>query len=107
ISFLITVGLIGGIKVFPLAIFNNSAGAAVQNGGGSIMLLIYKYITVDKSFERAAALSVYLVIIGITVSYTLRKFVALMFTLKEKKGEKNVYSKIANKTNVLKTKFKI
>ncbi|QIW62224.1 carbohydrate ABC transporter permease [Mycoplasmopsis gallinacea] len=107
ISFLITVGLIGGIKVFPLAIFNNSAESAIQNGGGTLMLLIYKYITTNGDFYLAGALSVYLVVIGILVSFTLRRFVSAMFNIAGKRGEKSVYNKIANQATVSKTKFKI
>ncbi|VEU70160.1 carbohydrate ABC transporter permease [Mycoplasmopsis glycophila] len=107
ISFLITVGLIGGIKVFPLAIFNNQAKDAINNGGGSLMLLIYYYITDQGNFYMAGALSVYLVVIGIVVSFTLRKLIASIFTIANKKGERYVYNKIANKANVSETKFKI
>ncbi|QZE12225.1 carbohydrate ABC transporter permease [Mycoplasma sp. Ms02] len=99
ISFLITVGLIGGIKVFPLAVFNNNADVAVNNGGSSIMLLIYRYVQ-RADYAKAAALSACLVILGVSVSYTLRKLVYLLFLYAGKRGVKRVQKQIANKANL-------
>ena len=106
ISFLITMGLIGGIKVFPLALFNNDPNAAVLNGGSSLMLMVYKYVT-EGNFALAGASSITLFVIGVIVSFSLRKIVALTFKASLKIGEMNVLNKIESTSFKSKALFKI
>ncbi|WP_412031526.1 carbohydrate ABC transporter permease [Metamycoplasma buccale] len=106
ISFLITMGLIGGIKVMPLALFNNNAGDAVNNGGSSLMLYIYNAITEGK-LAIAGAASVVLFIIGIAYSFTLRKLVTFIYKLIVRSDNNNVVNKIKNQAILTKAIFKV
>ncbi|TPE58040.1 sugar ABC transporter permease [[Mycoplasma] falconis] len=106
ISFLFTMGIIGGIKVFPLAIFGNNAKAAVINGGSSLMLYVY-YLTSDSKFNTAAAASIMLFIFGVALSFVMRKLAALTYKGVIKIGERNVLNKIENKTLKRTISFKI
>ena len=106
LSFLITMGLINGIKVFPLALFNNNPEDAINNGGSSIMLFVYRAVKAGKWYYSGAA-SVILFVIGVFVSFTLRKIVTLTFKLSVKLGENNVIRKIENSTLKTKTIFTV
>ncbi|TPR54648.1 carbohydrate ABC transporter permease [Metamycoplasma neophronis] len=106
ISFLFTMGLIGGIKTFPLALFNNSASSAMQNQGATLILYIFNY-TSQGRFDIAAAASVILFVIGLIFSKSVRKIASLIYIASVKTGEKNVINKIENKTLKRKPVFKI
>ncbi|AWX69756.1 sugar ABC transporter permease [[Mycoplasma] anseris] len=107
LSFLITMGIIGGIKVFPLALFNNSSSEAFSNGGGSLMLYVYHYTKTVVNFSKAGVASIMLFLIGIVVSFTLRKLAGFIYLAGVKIGENNVIRKIENKKLRSKTVFKI
>ncbi|AWX42875.1 sn-glycerol-3-phosphate transport system permease protein ugpA [Metamycoplasma cloacale] len=106
ISFLITMGLIGGIKVFPLSLFNNNELDALNNGGSSLMLYVYRFVK-QGSFSTGAAASIMLFLIGVLVSFSLRKLVSITYIIGTKIGEKNVIRKIENQTLKTKPVFKI
>jgi ABC transport permease protein len=106
VSFLVTMGLINGIKVFPLALFNNDPNAAALNGGSSLMLMVYKFVN-EGNFALAGAASITLFVIGVVVSYSLRKIVALTFKASLKIGEMNVLNKIESTSFKPKALFKI
>lgn len=106
VSFLVTMGLINGIKVFPLALFNNDPNAAALNGGSSLMLMVYKFVN-EGNFALAGAASITLFVIGVVVSYSLRKIVALTFKASLKIGEMNVLNKIESTSFKPKSLFKI
>ncbi|MBG0730892.1 carbohydrate ABC transporter permease [Mycoplasma sp. 'Moose RK'] len=95
INFLITIGIIGGIKVFPLGIFPNET-EAISNGGSTLLIYIYKNVRGTPNFAQAGALTIYLFVFGITLSVVVKKFLSLTFLLVEKISEKNVYYKIKN-----------
>ncbi|WP_277345682.1 carbohydrate ABC transporter permease [Mycoplasma phocoeninasale] len=105
ISFLFTIGIIGGIKIFPLALFNNSPESALQFNGQSILLYIFAVTKTD--FALAGAASIVLFILGLALSFGLRKIV--FFTLKGVRtlGEKNVVNKIKNASVLRESLFKI
>ncbi|MGX9358361.1 carbohydrate ABC transporter permease [Mycoplasma sp. 128] len=105
ISFLITIGIIGGIKVFPLALFNNSPTDAVNNGGATIMLFVYKAVA-EGNFYLAGAASLILFVLGVFVSFSVRKLVAVSFRLSTTLGVKRVSRKINSKTPFTKKVFK-
>ncbi|MDQ0513817.1 multiple sugar transport system permease protein [Mycoplasmoides fastidiosum] len=70
LTFLITIGIIGAIKVFPLALFNNDPSVANTVSGSTIMLWIY-YYTINNNNEFSGAASIILFAIGIATSLIL------------------------------------
>ncbi|MDD7893681.1 sugar ABC transporter permease [Metamycoplasma hyosynoviae] len=106
ISFLITIGLINGIKVFPLALYSNSADDALSNGASTLMLLVY-YYTSNSIYGVAGAASVILFVIGVTLSFSLRRLVTVIYKMSIKLGEKNVARKIETSSLESKTYFKV
>ncbi|QJG67272.1 sugar ABC transporter permease [Mycoplasma phocoenae] len=106
LSFLFTVGIIGGIKVFPLALFNNDADSAINNGGSTIMLFLYRAVQ-HAEFEKAGAASVLLFLIGVLVSFTIKKTVSISYNLSTTLGVKHVSNKITSQTKVSKAFFKL
>lgn len=107
ISFLITIGIINGIKVMPLALFNNDSTTAINNGGSSLMLYIYDALTKKGNYSLASAASIIFFIFGILTSLILRKTTTAVFKLGIKIGERNVIKKIETKKFVTKPIFKI
>ncbi|MBN0919033.1 carbohydrate ABC transporter permease [[Mycoplasma] gypis] len=106
ISFLITIGIIGGIKTFPLALFNNQPVEAFSNGGSTIMLYIY-YMVQSAQFYKAGAASLVLFVLGVIISFGLRKVVSISYDLSTKLGVRRVTNKIKNQTSFSKKIFKI
>ncbi|MFV8418875.1 carbohydrate ABC transporter permease [Mycoplasma sp. Sp33II] len=93
INFLITLGIIGGLKVFPLALFENKPIQALTNGGSSLMMFVY-YATSTGNTYIAGAASISLFIIGVTFSSIVRGgFFAVQTTLNNL-GERNVWVKV-------------
>lgn len=106
ITFLFTVGIIGSIKTFPLALFDNKPAEAAVNSGMSIMLYIFWYVQRGVNGVAGAA-SLILFLLGLLVSFGLRKLVSLVLFANKKIGEINVIRKIENKTLKRKVVFKI
>ncbi|WP_255483448.1 carbohydrate ABC transporter permease [Mycoplasma sp. Pen4] len=93
INFLITLGIIGGLKVFPLALFENKPKNAINNGGSSLMLYVY-YVTSIGETNKSGAASISLFIIGVTFSSVVRGgFFMAQLTLNNL-GERNVWVKV-------------
>ncbi|QDY87141.1 sugar ABC transporter permease [Mycoplasma anserisalpingitidis] len=93
INFLITLGIIGGIKVFPLALFENKPTDATANGASTLMLYIYQK-TQEGNIYISGASSIALFIIGVTFSSIIRGgFFAAQTTLNYL-GERNVWVKV-------------
>lgn len=69
IGFLFTIGLIGAIKVFPLALFNNSSQDAIQHNGGTLLLYLYDKIATSHNYALAGAASI--VLVSIAIGFTL------------------------------------
>ncbi|WP_025755621.1 carbohydrate ABC transporter permease [Mycoplasmopsis cricetuli] len=95
INFIITLGIIGGLKVFPLALFENRPSNAFVNGGASIMLYVY-LMTQNGDLQLSGAASISLFIIGVTFSSIIRGgFFMIQVTLNNL-GERNVWVKTKN-----------
>ena len=71
-GFLFTIGLIGAIKVFPLALFNNSSQDALQHNGGTLLLYLYDKIATSHNYSQAGAASIILVAIAIGFTLLIR-----------------------------------
>lgn len=95
INFLITIGIIGGIKVFPIGIFANET-EAISNGGATLLMYIYRNVRGTPNFAQAGALTIYLFVFGIALSVVVKKFLSTIFLVADKITEKNVYHKIKN-----------
>ncbi|BAP39652.1 carbohydrate ABC transporter permease [Metamycoplasma canadense] len=108
ISFLFTIGIINGIKVFPLALYNNDATTAISENGGTLLIYIFQAVKFsDGSYGRAMAASVVLFILGVTISFTLKKSVSQIYKLKILLGERNAINKLKVETQKRKISFKI
>ncbi|WP_027122912.1 carbohydrate ABC transporter permease [Metamycoplasma spumans] len=106
ISFLFTMGLIGGIKTFPLALFNNSPEKAMSAQGATLILYIFNF-TSKGNFAVAGAASVILFVIGLAFSKSVRQITSWIYLASVKVGERNVVNKIESKTLSRKPIFKI
>ncbi|MBN3534889.1 sugar ABC transporter permease [Mycoplasma procyoni] len=95
LNFLVTIGILGGIKVFPIALFDNQLAKAQSNGGSTIMLYIYKQVK-DGEYGLAGVATIYLFLIGIAFSVILKRGIALVVLVSQKIGERNVLKTIKN-----------
>ncbi|SYV90303.1 ABC-type polysaccharide transport system, permease component [Metamycoplasma alkalescens] len=108
LSFLFTIGIINGIKVFPLALYNNDSTLAIAENGSTLLIYIFQAVRfASNGYGRAMAASVFLFIIGILLSYVLKKSVSLIYQLKIKIGERNVINKLKAEIQKRKISFKI
>lgn len=96
INFLITIGIIAGIKVFPIGIFRNP-GDAFANGGNTLLLYIYSFVQ-SSQFGLAGAATLFLFIFGVALSVTVKQGLNLVVQIANKIGERNVYRKIKTST---------
>ncbi|UUM20011.1 MULTISPECIES: carbohydrate ABC transporter permease [unclassified Mycoplasma] len=92
INFIVTLGIIGGLKVFPLALFQNKPEDAFNNGGASIMLYVY-LLTKQGNLALSGASSIALFIIGVTFSSIIRGGFLLTQVTLNNLGERNVWVK--------------
>ncbi|MGY6172209.1 carbohydrate ABC transporter permease [Candidatus Mycoplasma pogonae] len=104
LNLLITLAIIGGIKVFPLALFETKPEKAMQNGGATIMIYIYDAIK-QGNYSIAGAATIIMFLIGILFSIVLKSAIALTLKFTKWWGEKRVYNKIKNSTKVSKNLF--
>lgn len=94
-TFLITMGIINGIKVFPLAIFNNQPADAIQNGASTLMIFVYTFTkAANYAYASAAALSLF--IIGVIYSTLIRGGFNTILKVSQNLGEYNVWTRIKN-----------
>ncbi|WGI36765.1 carbohydrate ABC transporter permease [Mesomycoplasma lagogenitalium] len=100
LNFLVTMGILGGIKVFPLALFNNNPTEAKVNGGMTIMLMIYDFIKQGAS-GLAGATTIYLFLLGVAMSVILKRGIKFVIIIINKIGEKNVLNTIKNTKLIL------
>ena len=105
-SFLLTMGIIGAIKVFPLAIFKNSAKDAMENNGATLLLYIYAKLQLNHNYMLAGAASVILLIISIGFTTAIRQGMKWTIVLFKKVGEVHVENKINAKQRFKKEKIK-
>lgn len=92
-NFIITIGLINAIKVFPLALFQNNPQDALDYGGGTLMIYIFNF-TRSGEYSIAAAASVILVVISITFSIAVKNSMRGAVMLVKWRGEQYVAKKI-------------
>ncbi len=71
IWYLITIGLIGSMKVFPLALFDNSINTAVSNMP-TMMTYVYQSVK-NVDYGKAGAASVSLIFVVIIMNWIIRK----------------------------------
>ncbi len=69
--YLITIGLIGSMKVFPLALFNNSIETSVNNFP-TMMTYVYRAVK-NVDYGLAGAASVSLIFVVIVMNYIIKK----------------------------------
>ncbi len=92
-NFLITMGIIGSLKVFPLALFDNDPNAGMKYGGQTLMLYIFAHLKSSEYFLVGAA-SVMLLIISIVFSIIMRQGLSLTLKLVGNLKERYVSNKI-------------
>ncbi|WP_036436105.1 carbohydrate ABC transporter permease [Mycoplasmopsis felifaucium] len=99
ITFIMTMGIINGIKVFPLALFNNKPEEAINAGASTLMLFIYSYVK-QNNYALAGAASLILFIIGITYSTIIRGGFRVLTLASLNKGESDVWNKIKDSREI-------
>ncbi|WP_027120668.1 carbohydrate ABC transporter permease [Mycoplasmopsis lipofaciens] len=100
-TFLITMGIIGGIKVFPLALFQNNPTAALDNGGATLMLYVYRW-TSGARYAAASSAAIGLFVIGMIYTTIVRGGFNTIMKVSINLGEKNVWDKIKNSEVMIK-----
>ncbi|MGZ9431644.1 carbohydrate ABC transporter permease [Mycoplasma sp. CB776] len=93
LNFLITIGIIGGIKVFPIAIFNNDLNAAKTNGGSTIILFIYDMVK-QGHYDLAGAATIILFLLGLALSTFLKQGIKIILLTINKLGERHVLNAV-------------
>lgn len=97
INFLVTIGIIGSIKIFPLALFNNNVDLAENHNGMTLMLLIFKFVNQGLTTANlGAASAIVIFLIGMVVSALLNLCVKTVVRCSIKIGELRVKTKIKN-----------
>ncbi|MBU4689999.1 sugar ABC transporter permease [Mycoplasma zalophidermidis] len=105
ITFIMTMGIINGIKVFPLALFEMKPEQAFNAGASTIMLFIY-YFVQQNNYELAGAASIILFIIGVSYSTIIRSGFRVLTLASINKGESDVWNKIKNSAEISEHKAK-
>ena len=93
-SFLLTMGIIGAIKVFPLSLFSNDPQAAMDNHGATLLIYIYAKLQLNHNYMLAGAASITLVLISIIFSTFVKGGINLTIKLVNKGKERYVEKKI-------------
>lgn len=106
ITFIMTIGIINGIKVFPLALFENDPKKAVQAGASTIMLFIYYFVKSENNYALAGAASIILFIIGASYSTIIRGGFRVLAITSINKGESDVWNKIKDSAEMNEFKAK-
>ncbi len=76
--YLFTIGLIGALKVYPLALFNNDIDNAL-NYGPTLLIYVYSALTNGTpDYGKAGAASISLIVIVVLFNYLVRKFVEII-----------------------------
>ncbi|KUH47465.1 carbohydrate ABC transporter permease [Mycoplasmopsis meleagridis] len=104
-TFLITMGIINGIKVFPLAIFDNVPAKAITNGGASLMLYVYRF-TQEGKYDYAGSAALALFLIGVCYSTLIRGGFNTILKVSINKGEYNVWNRIKDSKVMIEYKAK-
>ena len=93
-SFLLTMGIIGAIKVFPLSLFQNNPQAAMDNHGATLLIYIYAKLQVNHNYMLAGAASLTLVFIAISFSVLVKGGIGITIKVANNWKEKHVEKKI-------------
>ncbi|WP_029906516.1 carbohydrate ABC transporter permease [Mycoplasmopsis opalescens] len=99
-TFLITIGIINGTKLFPLALFNNRPEGAISNGGSSLMLFIYSQ-TEGGNYPLASASAISLLVIGLFYSFIIRGGFNSVTKMAFNLGEYNVWNRIKSSKEMI------
>ena len=102
-TFLLTMGVIGAIKVFPLSLFSNNPQDALSNHGSTLLIYIYAKLQISHNYMLAGAASLTLLFISILFSAAIRGGVSIIIEIYTWWKEKHVENKIKNST-FIKTK---
>lgn len=106
ILFLVTLGAVGSIKVFPLALFGNNELKAITSEGTTLLILL-SYLTKKSQFEAAGALSIVVFAISLAMTFIfrvgLKKVIGFGKKIKLHQIEKNFYYR---KSKILDFKIK-
>ncbi len=89
--YLFTIGLIGALKVYPLALFSNDIDNAMSYGP---TLLIYIYSALANGtpdYGKAGAASISLIVIVVLFNWAVRKFVKTIQKISNKVKENKSY----------------
>lgn len=105
-TFLLTMGIIGAIKVFPLSLFKNNPQDALNNHGSTLLIYIYAKLQVSHNYMLAGAASVTLLFISIVFSSFVRGSVSGIVKGVEWWRERNVENKIKTTTKIKISKIK-
>lgn len=98
-TFILTMGIINGIKVFPLALFNNNPNDAMNAGASTLMLFIFYYVK-NNDYQLAGAASLILFIIGVSYSSIIRGGFRILSLAALNKGESDVWVKIKDSSEI-------
>lgn len=71
IWYLFTIGLIGALKVYPIALFENSSEA--MNYAPTLLMYVYDALYNKSNYAKAGAASISLIIVIIIFNYAFRK----------------------------------
>ena len=93
-SFLLTMGIIGAIKVFPLSLFKNNPQAAMDNHGATLLIYIYAKLQVNHNYMLAGAASITLVFISIIFATFVKGGINVTIKVTNKWKERHVEKKI-------------
>ena len=105
-TFLLTMGIIGAIKVFPLSLFKNNPQDALNNHGSTLLIYIYAKLQVSHNYMLAGAASITLVVISIIFSASVRGGISWTIKLINRWKERNVENKIKATTKIKANKIK-
>ena len=99
LNFIITISLIGAIKIFPLALFDMNPTKAKQMGGSTLMLYVFEAVSTGH-YQAAGASAIILVAIAISFNVVVKNAFNGMSKLFIKGGEWHVQRKIKAKGQV-------
>lgn len=98
-NFIITISLIGALKIFPLALFDMKPTIAKQHGGATLMLFVFEAVKTG-DFQSAGASAIILVAIAIAFNVVVKNTFNGASNLIVKGGEWRVQRKIKAKGQI-------
>lgn len=98
INLLIILGILSGVKVFPLALYPNNPNYGISNGASTLMLLIYKYVK-SGDYNYAGVVTVLLFFIGILYSVILRNTLKIIVNFATKLRREHRVKRLMSQTS--------